>query len=67
MVAAAVALVVYIAAAFLPGDEAPRYGVFTSKESCERAVAETRESGVFVTDCVAVTFPAPRVAPNKGA
>jgi hypothetical protein len=31
------------------------------------AVAQTREQGVFVTDCVPVTFPAPKGAPNKGA
>lgn len=67
MLAAAVALVVYVAVAFLPGQEEPRYGVFASKEACENAVAQTREQGVFVTDCVPVTLPAPKVAPKKGA
>ena len=56
----AVALIVYVAAAFFAGDETARYAVFTDKAACEAAVAEVRASGAFATDCTAVTLPAPR-------
>lgn len=67
MLAAAVSLVVYVAAAFFPGQDEPRYAVFSTKERCEASVAEVRAQGIFVSDCVAVTIGTPRVAPNKGA
>ena len=56
----AVALIVYVAAAFFAGDETARYAVFSSLEACENAVAEVRATGAFATDCAAVTLPAPK-------
>lgn len=59
MLTAAVAFVVFIAAAFLP-DGSVRYGVFESKEECEVAVAQARATGILVTDCVNVELPKPK-------
>ena len=56
----AVSLIVYVAAAFFPTEEAPRYAVFVEKDVCERVVAEARSSGAFVTDCVPVKMPSPK-------
>lgn len=58
---AAIALIVYLAAAFAP-DGSARYGIFDSKESCQEAVAQARAQGVFATDCVAVELPKPKTA-----
>lgn len=60
MVATVIALVVYVAAAFVAGEEEPRWGVFTDKPACEAAVARVRATGYFATDCVKVTMPAPK-------
>ena len=56
---AAVALVIWIAAAFAP-DGSARYGAFDSREACEHAVAAARSTGLFATDCVAVELPKPK-------
>ena len=58
MLTVSFSLVVYIAAAFFPGDET-RYAVFANKEACEAAVAQVRATGQFVTDCIAVELPKP--------
>ena len=54
----AVALVVYVAAAFFPSGET-RYAVFSEKEACEAAVAQARAQGVFTSDCAAVELSKP--------
>ena len=61
MLLTVVSLIVYVAAAFFDGQEEPRFAVFTDKARCEDVVAEARASGAFVTDCTAVTLPAPKV------
>jgi hypothetical protein len=55
-----VALVVYIAAVFLPGEDEARWGIFTEKQACEAAVARVRSQGVFATDSVKVEMPKPK-------
>jgi hypothetical protein len=62
MLTAAVSLVVYVAAAFFPGEPAPRYAVFTEPEECAAAVERVRAQGIFVTDCTPVELPAPKRA-----
>jgi hypothetical protein len=62
MLTAVVSLVVYVAAAFFPGESTPRYAVFTDQETCVAAVTRARAQGIFVTDCVPVELPAPTKA-----
>lgn len=68
MLTAVVSLVVFLAAAFAPGDGEPRWGVFADEATCQAAVEAVRASGAFATDCVRVTLPAPTngaAAPQK--
>lgn len=60
MLIAAVGLVVFIAAAFMPGEEEARWGVFTDEATCQASVANVRARGAFATDCVKVTMPTPK-------
>jgi len=53
MISAVVALVIWVAAAFMPSGET-KYGIFKEKELCERAVTEARSEGIFTSDCVKV-------------
>lgn len=55
----AISLVVYISAAFFPGEPEPRYLVTENKVECVLAVAEVRSTGVFATDCAQATLGKP--------
>lgn len=60
MVIAAVSLIVYVTAAFFPGEDVPRYFV-GNEADCKIAVAMVRESGIFATDCTPIELPKPKI------
>jgi hypothetical protein len=53
VISAVVALVIYVAAAFMPDGET-HYGIFKDKEACLQAIAEARSQGIFTSECAEV-------------
>ena len=55
-----VSLIVWLAVIFASATGEARYGVFTEEGTCQSAVAQAREAGIFVSDCVRVEVPKPK-------
>ncbi len=45
------ALILWVAFAFVPGEDYPRMAHFSTKQACESAVEDGRERGLLITDC----------------